>query len=367
MNQVAPMSERGGELRLCGSWGAPRRKALQEVAAACGALLTMPERSDEEGLVRALVVDLDDAGARARCQAVRSEPRFASTPLLGLCDAPTGLSFAEAFAWGVDDVVARGETATLIQRIRALRPGREPAARRGSVVVADPDPGWRGLVARSLRNASFDVVFAQDEGELRRKLASEPRALVVASTRVGALDVVRGSAHGEVVPWILVAPPREQAEARRATAAMRHVSLMDALAPLEDVLFLANDMLSPQAADRRASVRLLFGTCVWLRPARSAEDTLGYSYTISRGGLFVRTLVPIEVGTSWWLEFEPPRAGGRIRVSATAVWTRPFGPLAAAVSPAGAGFRIDGALPGDMDVLAQGCERLAGDTGAWVG
>jgi Tfp pilus assembly protein PilZ len=147
--------------------------------------------------------------------------------------------------------------------------------------------------------------------------------------------------------------------AHAAARGVARVSVGDGFAPPENVLFLANELLAQRGVDQRASARLLYGTSVTFRAAGRDEDEIGFSYNISAGGLYVRTLAPLEPNQDVWLELWAPRSERRVRLAGTVAWRRPFGANERATVPAGFGVRITDGLAGDLDRWREGYESLS--------
>jgi Tfp pilus assembly protein PilZ len=137
------------------------------------------------------------------------------------------------------------------------------------------------------------------------------------------------------------------------------VSVADGYAPPENVLFIVNELLAPRNVDQRASPRLLYGTTVAFRPAGREEDEIGFSYNVSAGGVFVRTLAPPDFGQEVWLEMWPPRSERRVRLEGVVAWRRAFGRGAGATVPPGFGVKLTDGLGQDMGRWRSGCEVFA--------
>ena len=126
------------------------------------------------------------------------------------------------------------------------------------------------------------------------------------------------------------------------------IAVHDAFASPETLLFVANELINRPAVDGRQSERLLYGTTVDFRAAgrRSADE--GYSFNVSAGGIYVRTLAPPERGTEVWLEFVPPRSDRLVHLEGTVAWARRYGPGHNATVPIGFGVQITGGSKADV-------------------
>jgi hypothetical protein len=188
------------------------------------------------------------------------------------------------------------------------------------------------------------------------------------SVAVVSDDLVQGGAHsalsdlrrrGSKTACILVAAPKRMAAATASLKALGQMSVADGFAPPENVLFLVNELLAPRGVDKRAAARLLYGTAVAFRVAGRDADEIGFSYNVSAGGLYIRTLAPPDPGQELWLEMWSPRSERRVRLVGTVAWRRPFGNIGGATVPAGFGLRITEGLAGDFERWKAGYEAFA--------
>ena len=149
---------------------------------------------------------------------------------------------------------------------------------------------------------------------------------------------------------------------REAIGDLAKVAVTDGFAPPENLLFVANELARSGATDGRASARLLYGTVVAFRQAGRDEDAFGCTYNISAGGLYVRTLAPLNGGEEVWLELQPPRTDRRVRLEGRVVWRRRFGPIESATVPPGFGVQITDGAKGDLARYESGYRTFAADT-----
>jgi CheY-like chemotaxis protein len=315
----------------------------------------------------AILVDATPEAAERACLHFRYDPLLANVPILVAVDAVTDLGFEEGFGWGADDLVKRGDSSMLVRRLRGIATaGAVPRCkRRGLAVVADADRRRRVLCARVLRNAGYGVTFAVDADEAIREAGQSGVELVVSSASLeggGAESLpARARRAGVTAPWVVAASPKEAPRARASAAGVPDVAVHDAFGPPENVLFVANELMRRGVADARASARVLFGTTVRFRAPGGEQDEVGYSYNVSGGGLYVRTLAPLPRGSDAWLELCPPRSDRRVRLEARVVWTRGFGPNDAATVPPGFGVQITGGSMGDLERFARGYQTFAAE------
>lgn len=295
----------------------------------------------------------------------RAQTKHRQLPILALARQPSDLDFAGAYSWGADDVVSPNRPWPLTTRLRALTRasrGDEPA-RRGTAVIAEVDKARRVATARALFNTGYDVRFAVTREDAHNfslenqvtlvvictELCDDPQALIQAAT-----------AAGSVAKFIVSAAPRRHSELSIALARNALVRVTDASAPPENVVFLANELSSGMMTNKRAAPRILHGTTVRFRGEGRDEDELGFSYNVSEGGLYVRTLAP-PTDDIIWLELTPPKSSQRVRLTGQVAWRRPFGPHGKATVPPGFGVKIVDRTERDKERWLEGCRLAAAE------
>ncbi len=317
------------------------------------------------GGVAAIVVSMDDPDLAKHASAVRSRPALSAVPMVGVAKELGDLTFGEAYSMGIDDCCVLDEE-RLARRLRQLDDIGSPDTVRGGrvIVIADDNARSRLLLGRVFRGAAYSTTFASTPEEALEQAAQPDVAAVVLSAELeeAGVDGCRLTRHlsqlGEEEPvrapaWIINTPPKgiPRMLGRVAGSAQQRMVVHDAFAAPATLLFVVNDALNQEAKDARKSERLLYGTSVRFRPAgrgRSDED-FGYTYNLSAGGLYVRSLALPDSGQELWLEFVPPRSDRVIHLEARALWTRGFGPGGAATVPSGFGVEIAGASSADME------------------
>lgn len=311
----------------------------------------------------AVVVATESEGARDLVLHTRTRPEHARVPVVGIAPAVNDLSFAEAFAWGGDDLVGGRDPRKLSSRLRALprlAPQR-PSNGGGKALIADPDPSRRVLVARVLRNAGYTVTFAataRDAWEFARDPGLD---LIVTSDDLDDSPrdwIARSRSAGSTAAWVHTAAPRRVGALRVALDDLQRVAVTDAYAPAENVVFLANEQRRGGASNQRSSARLLYGTTVAFRGAGRDVDDHGFSYNVSLGGAYVRTLAP-PVDDLVWIELTPPRSDRRVRLVGQVVWRREFGPNETATVPPGFGVQIVDGAAADLGAWRQSYQAFA--------
>jgi CheY-like chemotaxis protein len=329
----------------------------------------MPETLAQTPEPLAILLQINAEGAAQACAHIRGQPRLAQLPILGVAAQRDDLAFTELFSWGGDDLLALDSPTSLVRRLRPLasRPhgGREP--KRECALVAGSDARWRSVIGRALYHGGFSVRFVASSEDLSQECLADAVRVVVCTDDFGpdgalsALTAARG--HRSQAPWIVVVPPKRMAAMRASIGSLGPVSVADGFAPPENVLFLTNELRSQRGVDQRATPRVLYGTTIAFGAAGREQDEIGFSYNVSAGGVYVRTLAPLDAGQELWLEMWSPRSQRRVRLAGTVAWRRPFGPTEGATVPAGFGVKITDGLAGDLERWRDGYGTFADSIG----
>jgi DNA-binding response OmpR family regulator len=290
---------------------------------------------------------LDTEASESLAVQTRSSAKHARLPIIALSREMGDLSFSDAFSWGADDVLPLHGTRPLLTRLRSLprEAGTLPASTRGTALIAESDKTRRTVVGRVLRNAGYSVMFAVTKEDAARFAQQEEIVLAVLNAELAddytdTINLSRSA--GSKANFIVCANPRDLKTIRASLEGITGVGVIDAFAPPENVLFASND-LKGGAINNRRSPRILYGTTVSFRGAGREKDDYGFTYNISEGGLYVRTLAPPE-DDEVWIEMAPPRSERRVRLVGKIAWRRRFNHNENATVPPGFGLSIiDGA------------------------
>jgi Tfp pilus assembly protein PilZ len=367
------VSQADRSLVLVGAFRDEALRCARDAAEAVGVATVVVSRCEEApGALAeapeplAVGLGMGSEGAARTFAHIRGQVRLAQLPILGVAPQRDDLAFTELFSWGGDDLLTLRSQLPLARRLRLLaarRPAsKDPAPRARCAIVAGADARWRSVMGRAMYQGGFSVRFVASTIDVVDESLSEGVSVVVLADDHGAdaeAALAGARARGSQVAWVVVVPPKHMASLQASIGSMGPASVADGFAPPENVLFLTNELLSRRGVDQRASPRVLYGTSVAFRAAGRDEDEVGFSYNVSAGGVFVRTLAPIDAGQEVWLEMWPPRSERRVRLAGTVAWKRPFGPSENATVPAGFGVKITDGLAGDLDRWRVGYEAFA--------
>jgi hypothetical protein len=97
----------------------------------------------------------------------------------------------------------------------------------------------------------------------------------------------------------------------------------------------------------------MYGTTVAFRGAGRERDDLGFTYNVSSGGIYVRTLAPPDEDETW-IELRPPRSDRLVRLVAKIAWRRRFNHNENATVPPGFGAQIIDGARADLEAWNAG-------------
>jgi len=299
---------------------------------------------------RCVFADAASPGIEAFVAWMRGEARLFSVPMVAMVPALDCGAFCEAHAFGADDAILANDDEGITRRLRNLAefdPSARPPTSQGRAVVAHANMGRRRLLGRILRQGGVDVASAGDTAEMVDVAPSgETPSLIVAAHDIAptgalyAVTKVRRATGISDLPFVLLGAARDLSALGREGDELGAVGVTSELAPPDNLLFLANELLRPDVENLRASERVLFGTMCGFRPAGELTPTYGLTYNLSREGMFVRTLDAPVRGTPLWLEMRPPRGEGAVHLRGEVVWSRGLSNGAGGATPPGFGLRI---------------------------
>ncbi|MEM6957979.1 MAG: PilZ domain-containing protein [Myxococcota bacterium] len=282
---------------------------------------------------------------------MRGQGALFNVPIIAVVPAAAEQRFVSAHRAGADDAIVDADDGGITRRLANLAEF-DPAARpetRDACVIVGPE-SRRRIVGRIMRQAGFELRFAQDDDEVRRQ--AEGATMIIAE---GVEDAAW--LHSAERPSTILLVDDERLSALRGC--YERCSVGDRLAPPDHLLFQTNELLRPDVSNVRASKRVLHSALCTFRPSGTLEPAYGLTYNFSREGLYVRTLDPPARGQSLWLELRPPFQRDAVHLRGEVVWatgpTRPGG-----TTPPGFGLRLleEACPPCDLKVFRAGYEEL---------
>jgi hypothetical protein len=309
-----------------------------------------------------LLVETAAAGADALCNGVRSTERARATPIIGLPRELNDRAFSRAFDWGVDDLVELGDWDALERRLSSVRSqqGSQRVLDLGEALVADHDQARCSVVGRVLSGAGYKVRYALDPLSLQYHARNAAIRLIVANPSVGDVwNVMMDSRKsGDAGPaWVIAVPPEEVEHWANRIGDVERVGVINALGPPENVVFFSNGLLTKRTEEARGAGRNLYGTTVAFRPVGASKDDYGFTYNVSRRGVYVRSLLSLP-DDDIWIDVRPPRANRYVRLLGRIAWRKALGATLGRGTPPGFAIEIVDGLARDMELWATGCQAI---------
>jgi uncharacterized protein (TIGR02266 family) len=258
----------------------------------------------------------------------------------------------------------------LAAKISALREGRglpasELPAGRGRILMLDDSIFFSRVLGSALENSGFQVLYARDVAEAHRQIDAE-------LTRIDAfvVDLMLPNKSGVEILKRLASDPKTLLRPRIViTASDKTSALYKEAEPLattppidkksvliETIVGRVGSAVRRPGMDLRGAERVPFFANVEFR-ASGREWLSGFSYDVSAGGLFVRTLSPIASGLAVELKvsFRGPQAPGL--VTGVVAWSNPFRPRTSYSCPVGIGVRFSQVSPEDEKAIQKLVQR----------
>lgn len=278
-----------------------------------------------------VVLDWECEESRSLCRKLRQQGVLLDTPMVSVVDDPWSQSTIDAFSLGSDDFLPRTQLPLLEQKLIALQSGGGIVGTSGGekVVLVTPDREERVLYARQLRRMGFDVQFALEPNGIPR---DKDIRLVVISASTAFDEALKKRPDKQ--PWLIFGK-RKDIEAVDVDYEER-LRIFDSDEDPAQLVFVANQLLTADFTQLRSSQRLVYGVPVAF--GKDKEEHFGFSYNISLGGIFVRTLTPPPIGTELNLHFTPPFGAGRFCLQGNVVWRQP-NPVGRGGTPCGFGLQ----------------------------
>jgi DNA-binding response OmpR family regulator len=359
-----------GQLLVVAKLDAERKRSFGTVATACKLELVLNDKLESAiGWLElyepaAVVFDTTVAHAEKLCSKVRAKKKLSSVPIIALASDTSDAFVERLYALGVDDVIALESRAALVARLRAL-PDRATLStvERGLAVVAERDHARSDLLGRVLSNAGYESKLALDDVALRFYTSKNEPRLIVVSADLGDPRVMieESRKRGSTAAWIVMAARKDLLTLATALDGLNRVTVLAASTAPENVLFSSNELLREGAPPARSSERSLYGTVVAFKPSGSEAEDLGFTYNVSTGGLFIRTLAPPEEDTVW-VELRPARCNRRVRLEGRIAWRRRFDLSSAAAAPPGFGIALTDGLGESLTLWKTHTDAFVGST-----
>jgi len=223
------------------------------------------------------------------------------------------------------------------------------------ILVADDNEAVRVMLEDILSEAGYKVETAVDGLETFNMLRKEEFDLVI-------LDLLMPQKSGfEILEWLswqdshpmvlvltgIFKSPKEIDRLKQLGAK----GYIYKSAPVEEILFRVNRVLFPLEKDTRKYARVAVNIPVEYR--LNAYWHQAYSSTLSENGLFIRTINPMERGTSIWVKFTLPELDRVVQAAGIVVWSNEYDSIGRKTSLPGMGIIFNEIEEGDRRALME--------------
>ena len=215
------------------------------------------------------------------------------------------------------------------------------------ILVAEDSSFYQRLLREMLSAAGYEVHLASD-GLACVKMARKEipdLSLIVLDVFMpgldgfGVLKALKEDPATAKIPVLAVTANYREPDALELKR-LGATGLLNKNLPLEEILFRINRILYPEKDAIRVNPRVVENILVRYQ----IDDSLftGYSFNISTGGVFIRTVYPPPENTLLEVSFNLPRSGKPVRTAGTVVWRSEYRPDAPMAYPPGIGVKFTG-------------------------
>ena len=220
-----------------------------------------------------------------------------------------------------------------------------------TVVVADAVADVRERFADALRRAGHRAVPVERAPDLLRRIGTGDTDLVILGLQLSessGVDLVRSirDLDGGSVPILVLSGSIASATEVRHLSDLGVAGYVSEHSGAEQIMPSLAPHLFPDSFNRRISPRVAFGVPVVYR--RGTTIATATALNLSRGGLGLRTMSPLEVGAEVRVQFRLPRTEHDIEATARVAWSDLRG---------GMGLEFRDVSPGDLAAVDEFVER----------
>jgi len=327
-------------------------------------------RAMDEDPPVAVVIGEDVGNRRALIAGIRERDTLLAVPVLALARDRSKEVVEAILEDGADDFMVNSDPRKLIALIALLEKADSwgiMRAPKGLALLAESRRDERIRIAHVLKRSGFDVAFASSAQDVRLALAAASPRIVVSSAEIAveALEAFEAdaaadpAAPGRRAPWIVMCDDCANLDGRMTSGhGAPTLSTIERRDGVDGITFVTNELLTPAPPNVRRSKRLLYSVPVRFGTEDGACAFDGYCYNINAGGLFIRTLTPMPMGSRVTVRLTPPFGRGAIVATAQVVWISEFKGVGEGSSPPGMGLQfVEWAAP-DQAAYETGYEML---------
>ena len=323
-----------------------------------GADACLKELARREPLAILVSLQLGSARGDECCQRIKENYAWRHLPIIVMTQ--TGQAHELMYCWraAASDFLRRPLTReSLAPKLEVLqRAAARPAVDRSlagrRVLLLETSRFYRNAIGGNLEHAGLQVIYAEEPAaalDLAEEHADQLDACLVGMPSLSnALEVATGL--GAAAPraagkLLLLSgkPPIDEAVQAKVRALTGSSALDKRDLPFDLVLSkIFSHLKPPHLLELRSAERMPYFTVVEFS-TDGQRWGCGFSYDVSTGGIFIRTLNPVAAGQQVTLNMDflgqPERSQGVV------AWANPFDPRVTFTSPVGMGVRLTRAGP----------------------
>ena len=228
-----------------------------------------------------------------------------------------------------------------------------PAGRTGkTVVVAEAAAGVRERFAEALQQAGHRAVSVERAPDLLRRIGDGEPDLVILGLHLSespGVDLVRSIREldgGGAVPILVLSGSIASAQEVRDLTDLGVAGYVNEHSASTQIMPSLAPHLFPDSFNRRLNPRVALGIPVAYRSGDVIASALALN--LSKGGLGVRTMSPLEVGAVVRVQFRLPRTEHDIEATARVAWSD---------LRAGMGLELQDVASGDLAAIEEFVDR----------
>ncbi|HZN93865.1 MAG TPA: response regulator [Myxococcales bacterium] len=251
------------------------------------------------------------------CAKVKENRALSRIPVIVFTEADSALEVMRSWRAGADDFltkpVQRGQLVSNLEALSRAGAAEEvasPLHRPGEhhcLLFVDDSRFFRTVLGGALEHSGFRLLYARN-GQEALELAKTHGPVLDAALSdlvMPGMDGVEFAAALRRVPgWerkpvLMMSASEATPERVEAAEALTGSKLLEKrLIPIEAIVSKVSSAVEPQVGQLRAAERVPFFSVVEFRAAGTSELLSGFSYDVSPGGVFVRSLTPLPAGTA---------------------------------------------------------------------
>lgn len=251
------------------------------------------------------------------CKQVKESRALSRIPVIIFTSADSSPEVMRSWRAGADDFLPKP-----VQR-EQLRVKMEALSRAGAaeevvsvlhrpgehhrLLFVDDSRFFRTVLGGALEHSGFQLLYArsgQEALELAEAHAGELDAVLSDMNMPGMdgvefVSALRQKPGWEKKPILMMSATEVVTERVQAAEALSGSKLLEKrLFPVEAIVSRVSSAVQPNVEVLRVAERVPFFSVVEFRAAGAADFLTGFSYDVSSGGIFVRSVTPLPAGTS---------------------------------------------------------------------